>query len=167
MPIIRFPDLTLAAVLLGMAACTSQEHQTVDLLNRRLNTTLGPDIAANHVALTPTPHGTTVTFLDPTSTPAGAATADPSVNGPWSSMVQGLLDPFLMRLSITDTANPTSTRAADMETYLRSFELGDSLAPAAAPPIGPAGLTVQITVACPHRPFFWGYDSGRRKPDCF
>jgi hypothetical protein len=85
-------------------------------------------------------------------------------------MVEGLLDPALMRLAIADTSDLPPDRKAEridrLVRYLRGYQLDDTLQPGAPQPAGqPQGLAVTIQVVCPHRGG-WGYDSGKRKPDC-
>ena len=169
----RFAHFAPIALLCGLSACgPSGERSTAQLLNHRLQDRLGADIAANRVALQPANDGATVTFLDTASnTPGALQPAEATTGSPRASMVEGLLDPYLMRLSVADTSSlpesRKSQRTAALTQYLQAFQLGDTLVPATAQPGGPPGLAVTIKVVCPHRNDGWGYDDGKRKPACF
>src|SRR3954464_9338847 len=88
-------------ILLG--ACGSDQQRSVDMLNRRLQTTLKPEIADNRVALQPQPDGATVTLLDSARLPDDAGAMDNRVRDPRASLIEGLLAPSLMQLFVADT----------------------------------------------------------------
>ncbi len=92
-------------------------------------------------------------------------------------MVEGLLDPTLMRVAVTDTSTlPDDQRAArikNLTDFFQTYGLGQMLLPnppqrpmplGAATPM-PPGLTVTIALQCPRRPGI-GYGSGAREPAC-
>ena len=167
--------LVLLAPLLFLVACgPTREQATARLLNQRLQEQLGADVAANHVALEPLPAGAKVTFLDTSSTPGGLQASDPGIGSVRASTLEALLDPSLMRISVTDTSalppEQKAERTSNLTQYIQSMQLGSTLQPAEPPeaqPSGPIGMRLTISVQCPNRNDGSGYDSGIRKPGCF
>ena len=172
----RFAWLSLPIVL---AACGPSGPQRVAReLDTRLQARLASSIATGQAALQPLPAGAQVTlppalgFQDPKG---GLGEKDSFV---LDSVIQGLLDPSLMRIDIADpTAAPDSAQAARLRgvmQYFVDYRLGSSLQPA-GPTLGtppglvaapPANLTITINVVCPRRHMWPGYGSGQSAPSC-
>lgn len=167
--------LLLALPLLAIAACAaSPEQKTAQLLDRRLEAQLAPDIAAHRAVVERTQDGARVTLLDPLAFPADPDVLTERGADVRAGIVEGLLDPDLMRVRVTDTSNLPADRQDDrvrnVARYFIAYGVGPVLRPAepaqAGAP-GPAGLAIDISVVCPHRNDGSGYGSGARKPDCF
>ncbi len=173
-PLLPRLSVVLPALLLLAACGATPEQRTARTLNQRLDTGLAKDVAANKVFLRATPNGAQVTLLDASATPGGFAVSDPNEDSVRASVVEALLDPSLMRISVADTSflppDQQAERVANLEDYVRTMALGNVLrqASAAQPaPAAPPGLMLTITVACPHRNGGPGYGDGKRHPGCF
>jgi hypothetical protein len=163
---------TLLGTLFVLAACGSGQQHTTRLLDQRLQVRLAPDIAAGNAAFQVLPDGARVTLLSPSLFPndvKAQASKSPDIR---SSVIEGLLDPALMRVQVTDTAALTDdqreTRIRNVDQYFVAYGLGSTLAtdvPENALP-GPAGLTIDVHVRCPVRHDGTGYGSGKSKPIC-
>ncbi|HVZ10089.1 hypothetical protein [Rhodopila sp.] len=177
-----------AGLLVLLGACTSGPPNSVDMLNLRLQTTMSTEIAGNIATLQPLPDGAVVTLADGAVLPGHEAAMDNRVRDPRASVVMGLLDPSLMRLSVSDTGSGTQydrqQRVANFISYLEEYRLGPTLttpdgtpvtsamamsqdmtagtAPVATPP----GLSVTIRVVCPERTSWPGYGQGQSLPAC-
>ncbi len=167
--------LLLALPLLAMAACgSSPEQKTAQLLDRRLEAQLAPDIAAHRAVVERTRDGVRVTLLDPSAFPDDPDVLTGRDVDVRAGVVEGLLDPDLIRVQVSDTSNLPADRRDDRERnvarYFIAYGVGPVLRPAepaqAGAP-GPAGLAINISVVCPHRNDGAGYGSGARKPGCF
>lgn len=165
--------ITLPLLLVG--ACASDQDRSVRLLDQRLQTRLASDIAANRVAVQSLPDGVRITLLDPAPFQAGTTALEDSENDIRSSVVQGLLDPDLMRVQVADTgALPDRQRAARVQSvvqYFADYGLAGTLLPAEPLAPGsaaatPAGVAITISVVCPHRTEGGFYDTGQRIPGC-
>jgi hypothetical protein len=167
----------LVVPLLGVSACgSSGPNRTAQLLDQRVEMQMAPDIASRRAVVQSLPDGARVTLLDSSLFPNNADTLDNRISDPRANIVEGLLDPSLMRIEVADTstlpANQRDTRVRNVTEYLRVAEVGASLQPAepslATPAASaPAGLTVTITVQCPPRRASWnGYGSGASEPVC-
>lgn len=161
--------------LILLAACGSDQQRSVDLLNRRLQTTLKPEIADNRVAYQPLPDGAVVTLLDSARMPDDVGAMDNRERDPRASMIEGLLAPSLMQLYVADTGVGTELerqkRVQSFRQYLEEWRLITTLQsaavlPDAAPPDAPAGLAVTIRVLCPDRTSWPGYGQGQSDPSC-
>jgi hypothetical protein len=169
---------TYAAVfgpLILLGACASGQQNSVDMLNRRLQTTMKPEIADSRVALQPLPDGAVVTLLDGSRLPDDVGAMDNRERDPRASMVEGLLDPSLMSLSVADTGAGTELdrqrRVHSFTQYLTEYRLAPTLQnpgdlPAVAQVDTPAGLAVTIRVVCPARTNWPGYGQGQSDPSC-
>jgi hypothetical protein len=166
----------LLPLLLLLAACgSSDQRRTARLLNERLQTQLAPEIAANRAALQSLPDGARVTLLDPSLFPNGLDVLDNRASDSRASVIQGLLDPSLMRIQVADTsALPDDQRDARVRNVVQYFAtngLASALRPVDQPPgsaaVSPAGLAITISVACPHRGDGAGYGTGEAKPACY
>ena len=133
---------------------------------------MAPDIAANRAVVQPLPDGARVTLLDRSLFPSQIDALDDRESDPRASVIEGLLDPYLMRVQIADTTDlPPDQRAARVRNVVRYFVangLALTLEPAQPVPTGsPAGVAITINVVCPHRDDGSGYGSGERKAACF
>lgn len=137
--------------MLLLAGCGGAQ-QTARELDRRLQARLATDIAANHVTVTPLADGAQVTFLDQPSY-IGSPDLDPRDTYLLSSVVEGLMDPTLMRIAVADTTpvpvGAYPSRAANATRFLQSYGLGPSLVQPAVVGTPPPGLTLTISVDCP------------------
>ncbi|MDR3533048.1 MAG: hypothetical protein P4L90_21125 [Rhodopila sp.] len=170
--------VSLSPLLLVAACGPSGQQRTVQLLGERLQTELAPDIAANRAALQPLPDGAQVTLLGSSLFPSGARALRDQETDVRASVVEGLVDPSLVQIGVTDTsalpADTRDTRVRNVTQYLEDFGLGASLQPTAPsqaiPPgsagLGPAGLTLTISVQCPQRQGAAGYGTGAAEPAC-
>jgi hypothetical protein len=164
----------LIAPLLLVTACSWDhgQHRTAELLNDRLEATLQPDITAGRAALQPLPNGALVTLLGNSDFRDQIDAQDNRVREVRASVVQGLLDPSLIRIAVADTSSLTveqrATRVHNVAQYFRDNGLALSLLPegqAPALPSGtavapaPQGVTVTLLLDCPaHRqPDNWNY----------
>ena len=161
--------------LILLAACASDQQKSVDMLNRRLQTTMKPEITDNRAAVQALPDGAIVTLLDGSKLPDDVGAMDNRVRDPRASIVEGLLDPSLMRLSVADTGGGSEferqRRVASLTQYLTEYRLSTILqnaevTPVAAPVDAPAGLAVTIRVVCPDRTSWPGYGQGQSDPSC-
>jgi hypothetical protein len=161
----------LIVPLLLVAACSSDhgQHRTAELLNDRLNATLAPDIAAGQAALQPLPGGALVTLLGNSDFRDQVDARDNRVREVRASLIQGLLDPALIRIAVADTSSLTAaqraTRVHNVTQYFKDNGLALSLLPEGQAPVLPSGaptpqgVTVTLLLDCPaHRqPDNWNY----------
>jgi hypothetical protein len=175
----RFGVVLLFPLLL-LTACgrPSPLQRTTWLLDYRLETQLAPDIAAGDVMLQPLPDGARVTLLGPAQFPNGRQRIAGDGYDVRASVIEGMLDPSLMRVAVADTTglpeNQREARVRNVRQYFETSGLGSVLQPAeplqAVAPgsagLVPAGLTLTISLQCPlrHRPA--GYGSGQADPAC-
>jgi hypothetical protein len=128
-------------------------------------------------ALQPVPGGDQVTLLG-ASLPSGAPSVSAGGRDVRADVVEGLLDPRLIKIQVTDSsALPDYQRDArirSMTQYLTDYGLGPTLQPAAplqAVSVGPAGavptgLTITISVQCPDHYARISKDSDEANPYC-
>ena len=161
--------------LLALCACASDQQRSVEMLNRRLEVPMAPEINENRVALQALPDGARVTLLDAAKVPDDEGALDNRERDPRASMVEGMLAPDIMRLSVADTGAATELqrkkRVDSFVQYLEAFRLGPTLQSAEVLPMntvtdGPAGLAVTIRVECPDRSRWPGYGQGQSLPSC-
>jgi hypothetical protein len=167
----------LFSPLLMITACGSSgvRHATGDL-NDRLQAQLAPDIAAGQATLQPLPDGAQVTLPEATTFSGGGGKLDAKGEHALASVIEGLLDPSLMRVELADAATtPQHLQDTRIQTVTQQFVqsgLGPSLQPAGPPPappsVGtvPAALTITINVQCPPPQGGWGYGTGQADPSC-
>lgn len=152
----------LLCLLLPLAACGSSDQQRAAWqLDQRLQARLAPDIAAGNATVQPLPDGAQVTLLSHAQSPSVVQPADGSVGDARAHLIQGLLDPRLLRVQVTDTSglspDQQTARVQELTRYFVDYRLGPTLALSALPqgmPSGPGGavppgLTVTISVQCP------------------
>lgn len=158
------------------ACCASKQERSARLLDRRLHHTLASDIASGTAAVERVPGGVRVTLLSPGVMPAGGTAQSDRDYDPRASVIEGMLDPRMMRIQVADSsglpADQQAARVQDTEAYFSAFDLSDVLEPPAATSGGgPAGLAMTIHVICPHWPHHWfhdnwGYGDGTSRPVC-
>ncbi len=166
--------LALLIAPLVLVSCASGQQQTVDLLNRRLAVTMAPEIAESRVALQPMPDGAQVTLLDSSALPDDVGAMDNRTRDPRASMIQGLLDPSLMRIQVADNSGQPDyiqqKRVQAFVHYMEEYRLGPivhtSAAPGDATVAPPPGLAIAIHVECPQRTSWPGYGQGQSDPAC-
>jgi hypothetical protein len=158
--------------LLLLAACGSGQQHSVRLLDRRLEARLAPEIAAGRAVVQSTDTGARVTLLDTTPFPTGPKALgdlDPDIR---AEVIEGLLDPSLMRVQVSDTSAlppyQQEARVRKVQDYFTTNGLGQVLAPPGTPPQadGPAGLNITIDLQCPPPNGRTGYGDGRSLPVC-
>jgi hypothetical protein len=162
-----------------LAACgPSAEQRTTQRLGDRLADTMAADIAAGNAVLQPLPDGARVTLLGSSLFPADQRALDDQQHDVRAGVVEGLLDPSLMQLQIVDTSTlpdaQRDARVVNVARYFDAYGLGPTLLPAppravlppGPPGATPPGLTITISVQCPHRHGGSGYGDGTSKPVC-
>jgi hypothetical protein len=166
-----------AAVLIPLillTACGSggpYQHST-QLLDRRLNASLAADVAAGRATVQPLPDGDLVTLLGPSSFPADAKALDDQTPDVRANVIEGLLDPSLMRVQVADTstlpAYQRDARVRNVSQYFVANGLGPVLVPSGpdAAPAGTAGLVLTIRLDCPRPNGLVGYGDGLSHPVC-
>jgi hypothetical protein len=173
-PHVRLLTALLPPLIL-VSACGSGQERTTQLLNRRLQTQMAPDIAANRASVQPLPGGARVTLLGSSLFPNDTTTLDNQEVDPRAGVIEGLLDPDLMQVQVADTSTlpdrQRDTRVGNVVQYFTAYGLEATPRPADPPQPGsaaatPAGLAITISVVCPNRHDRAGYDSGARKPEC-
>jgi hypothetical protein len=163
----------LLVPLLLLAACASGQQRTVRLLDQRMEARLAPEIAAGRAAVQQTPDGAQITLLDTTLFPNGPRSLDDQYPDVRAEVIEGLLDPALMRVEVADTSAlppyQRETRVRNVEDYFTANGLGSVLLPAAEPtPPGsvPNGLNIRVRVECSPPPGFADDGGGRSRPIC-
>jgi hypothetical protein len=157
--------------LVSLAACESGQQHTERLLDYRLHDRLGVDVSAGRAVVEKVPGGDRVTLLGPSSFPSDKSALDDQTPDVRANVIEGLLDPSLMRVQLADSAalpaNQRETRVANVSQFFTANGLGGVLVPAdAATPAGPAGLAITILLQCPQRDWRTGYGDGKSRPVC-
>ncbi len=164
----------LLVPVIALAACASPQQRTAQLLEQRLETRLTPDIAAGRAVVQLLPGAARVTLLDTSLFPVGTMALDDKYPDVRANMIEGLLDPRLMRVQVADTSTlrqeQKDARVRNMNDYFIANGLGlvlDEAEPTQAE-TPPAGLNVTISVRCQDRSdgSNFGYDSGAANPSC-
>jgi hypothetical protein len=169
------------AVLLPLllAACgLSGQQRTTQHLNDRLAEGTAPDVAAGNMVLQPLPDGAQVTLLGSSLFPADERALSDQTRDVRTGVIQSLLDPRLMRVHVVDTsglpAEQRDARVRNITQYFIAYGLESTLvsaAPQAVLPPGPVGatplgLTITISVQCPHPRDQAGYGDDTANPVC-
>jgi hypothetical protein len=167
----------LTGPVLLLAACGwSQQGRTTRLLDHRMQTRLQADIATNRAAMQPLPDGVQVTLLSTSMFPNSIAATEDQYPDIRATVIEGLLDPALMRVQVVDTSSmPDDQRALRVHNVVRYFAengLGSvirQVEPPTAQPTtaAPPGLTITIRVVCPPPHGGFGYGSGQADPACY
>jgi hypothetical protein len=158
--------------LILLAACGSGPSHTTRLLDQRLNASLAADVAAGRATVQTLPDGDRVTLLGPSSFPDDAKTLDDQTPDVRANVIEGLLDPTLMRVQVADTSTlpdyQRDVRVRNVAQYFVANGLGPVLVPSGsdAAPVGTAGLVLTIHVDCPTPNGLIGYGDGRSHPVC-
>ena len=160
-----------------LAACgLSPQSRTARLLDNRLQTRLAQDISGGRAVVQPLADGARVTLLDPSPFPNNPMTLDDRRPDLRPEVIEGMLDPSLMRVQVADTtalpADRRETRVRNVQEYFTDNGLAEVLQPSGLPAAtsqagaAPAGLNITISVYCPPADRTFGYTDGRSKPVC-
>jgi hypothetical protein len=147
--------------MLLVAACSSSSgrDRTAQELGYRLQTQLVPDIAAGQAVLERLPDGTRVTLSEQALFPGGKAELDDKGRYVLASVIEGLVDPRLLRIEVeASPATPVSLQAAHVRAvtqYFKDYQLGPALQESTIPQgmpseamgaAAPQGLTITVTI---------------------
>jgi hypothetical protein len=158
--------------LILLAACASGQQRTARLLDQRMQNRLATEIAAGQAVVEKVPEGERVTLLGPSLFPNDTQTLDNRTPDIRANVIEGLLDPRLMRVQVADNSTlpavQRDARVRNVADYFTANGLGSVLLPGDAAPVtgGPAGLVMTISLACPPHDWFIGYRDGRARPVC-
>jgi hypothetical protein len=167
------PLAVVLTPLLLLAACASPQQRTANLLEQRLEARLQPDIATGRATVQRLPGAARVTLLDASQFPVGTMALDDKYPDLRAGIIEGMLDPSLMRVQITDTSTlpeeQRDARVRNVAAYFGANGLGNvlSVADPASPEASPAGLAITISVICPTNTDSYGYGTGRSTPACY
>ena len=158
--------------LLLLAACVSGQQHTQRLLDQRLGDRLASEVSSGQAVVQKTPTGDRVILLGQSLFSNGARVLDDQNRDVRADVIEGLLDPRLMRVQVADTSTlPEAQRGARVRNvgdYFTANGLGSVMVPADAPPdpAAPAGLAITIDVVCPPSDGRTGYGDGTARPVC-
>jgi hypothetical protein len=165
--------VSLGPLLLTLACCgPSPQQRTTRLLDDRMQAQLASEISAGRAVVQQLPDGARVTLLDRSLFPNGPKALDDQIPDIRADVIEGLLDPSLMRVKVADTstlpADQRDTRIRNVEDYFTANGLGFVLVPdeSAPPAAGPPGLTITVGVQCPPSGHYIGYRDGTAMPVC-
>jgi hypothetical protein len=165
--------MLIVAPLVLLAACgASPQQRTARLLDERMHTQLARQVAAGRAVVERLPDGVRVTVFDQSMFQNDARSLDDQSPDIRADVIEGLLDPSLMRVQVADTSTmppqQRDLRVRNVEQYFVANGLGSILVPAeAAPAAGaPAGLAVTVGVQCPPAAGHSGYSDGKSHPVC-
>jgi flagellar motor protein MotB len=137
---------------LFLVACTSSGNNSATNLVLRMQVLLAPDLAAGRAGLDQLPDGARVTLPEQSLFPPGRAELDDRGRFLLASVIQGLLDPGILRIDVAEPAPSPAylqgPRASAVRQYFVDYGLGPTLQPAAVPPasVDTAPQNVMITV---------------------
>jgi flagellar motor protein MotB len=124
--------------MLFAVGCTSSGNNSAANLGQRMQVLLAPDIAAGRVGLEQLPDGARVTIPEKLLFPRGSAELDDRGRFVLASVIQGLLDPGILRIDVAEPAPSPAylqgARANAVRQYFVDYGLGPTLQPAAVPP---------------------------------
>jgi flagellar motor protein MotB len=144
--------VALFVPILSVVACTSSGNNSAANLGQRMQVLLAPDIAAGRVGLEQLPDGARVTLPEQSLFPPGRGELDDRGRFLLASVIQGLLDPGILRIDVAEPAPSPAylqgPRASAVRQYFVDYGLGPTLQPAAVPPasVDTAPQNVMITV---------------------
>jgi hypothetical protein len=138
--------------VLSIAACGSWwgPPDTAQDLGDRLQARLAPDIAAGRVALDRLPDGARVTLADQTLFASGGTALGGAGQTVLTGVIQGLIDPSLLRIAITDSAaaqgDGQGAQTQAVTQYFDEYGLGRTLQPPGTGDASPQGLAITIRI---------------------
>jgi hypothetical protein len=139
--------------ILFVAACTSGNNSVANL-GQRMQVLLAPDIAAGRVGLEQLPDGARVTIPEQSLFPPGRGELDDRGRFLLASVIQGLLDPGILRVDVAEPAPSPAylqgPRAGAVRQFFVDYGLGSTLQPAAVPQgsvdAAPQDLTISVSI---------------------
>jgi hypothetical protein len=152
----RFQTGRLVALffpMLFVVACTSGNNSAANL-GQRMQVLLAPDIAAGRVGLEQLPDGARVTLPEQSLFPPGRGELDDRGRFLLASVIQGLLDPGILRIDVAEPAPSPAylqgPRAGAVRQFFVDYGLGSTLQPAAVPQgsvdTAPQDLTISVSI---------------------
>ena len=152
----RFQTGRLVALLgpvLFVVACTSG-NSSVANLGQRMQVLLAPDIAAGRVRLEQLPDGARVTLPEQSLFPPGRGELDDRGRFLLASVIQGLLDPGILRIDVAEPAPSPAylrgPRVLAVRQFFVDYGLGPTLQPAAVQQgsgdTAPQDLTISVSI---------------------
>ncbi len=149
MPLPAIHHATLLGSLLLMAACSSGSP-TQDL-NTRLQASLTQQIATTEAALQPLPDGSQVIIIDQSLFVAGGANLSDKGQYILASVIEGLIDPRLLRIEIAESPGTApylqTARVQAVTEYFGDYGLAPTLqspsTPVAETPLGTV-MTIRV-----------------------
>jgi hypothetical protein len=140
----------LLCPLLAVAACASQQASSTQNLNDRLQRRLATDTAAGRVIVEPLPDGARVTLVEQVLYPRGGSTMDDQGINVLTHVVQALLDPSLLQITIAGSpSTPEYLKAARtdaIQQQLAPSVLRDAVQPGLVAPESPDAPGPAITI---------------------
>jgi hypothetical protein len=139
--------------MLFVVACTSGNNSVANL-GQRMQVLLAPDIAAGRVGLEQLPDGARVTIPEQSLFPPGRSELDDRGRFLLASVIQGLLDPGILRVDVAEPAPSPAylqgPRAGAVRQFFVDYGLGPTLQPAAVPQgsvdAAPQDLTISVSI---------------------
>jgi hypothetical protein len=152
----RFQTGRLVALFFPMllvVACTSGNNSAANL-GQRMQVLLASDIAAGRVGLEQLPDGARVTLPEQSLFPPGRGELDDRGRFLLASVIQGLLDPGILRIDVAEPAPSPAylqgPRAGAVRQFFVDYGLGSTLQPAAVPQgsvdTAPQDLTISVSI---------------------
>ena len=145
--------IALFFLMLFVVACTSGNNSVANL-GQRMQVLLAPDIAAGRVGLEQLPDGARVTIPEQSLFPPGRSELDDRGRFLLASVIQGLLDPGILRVDVAEPAPSPAylqgPRAGAVRQFFVDYGLGSTLQPAAVPQgsvdTAPQDLTIAVSI---------------------
>jgi hypothetical protein len=146
------------AILLGslllVAACSCGTGTNVQTLNTRLQARLSPQLATNQATVQQLPDGSQVVLVDQSLFAAGGAQLNDGGRYVLASVIEGLLEPRLLRIEVADAPGTSpylqNARAQAVTQYFTDYGLALALQSPAAQPVVPVGVLPQGTIITVH-----------------
>jgi hypothetical protein len=145
--------VALLGLVLFVVACTSGNNSVANL-GQRMQVLLAPDIAAGRVGLEQLPDGARVTIPEQSLFPPGRSELDDRGRFLLASVIQGLLDPGILRVDVAEPAPSPAylqgPRAGAVRQFFVDYGLGPTLQPAAVTQgsvdAAPQDLTIAVSI---------------------
>jgi hypothetical protein len=145
--------VALFVPMLFVVACTPGNNSVANL-GQRMQVLLAPDIAAGRAGLEQLPDGARVTLPEQSLFPPGRSELDDRGRFLLASVIQGLLDPGILRIDVAEPApSPAylqAPRAGAVRQFFVDYGLGSTLQPAAVPQgsvdTAPQDLTISVSI---------------------